>query len=112
MISVFPELCKPAFVADGSVTSQRVIDMLKPHLADKRQTMNDEERRVWNFLVDFANHVTEEGKKVLLSIELQIICLLFYAGQTNVGIAFLTCMCTFSIHESCCPCKLSVQVLI
>ena len=49
MISLFPELCKPAFVADGAITSQRVTDMLKPHLPDKREDMNDDERRVWQF---------------------------------------------------------------
>ena len=63
MISLFPELCKPAFVADGAITSQRVTDMLKPHLPDKREDMNDDERRVWQYLVDFVSQANEEGRK-------------------------------------------------
>ena len=55
IISLFPGLCKAAFVVDGAVTSQRVIDMLKPHPADQRETMNNDERGVWEFLVDFGN---------------------------------------------------------
>ena len=61
MISLFPEVCKAAFVPDGAVTCQRVIDMLKPYPADQRESMADDERRVWSFLVEFANQATEEG---------------------------------------------------
>ena len=87
VISLFPELCKPAFVADGAVISQRVIDMLKPHLADKRETMNDDERRVWEFLVDFANHATKEG--IYRKVNVLFVSWLYCAHQMSMCIVFL-----------------------
>ena len=59
MISNFPELLKPLFVCMGAVKAKDVIDFLKPK--PQMCSMNEDERRVWDYSLAFINAASAEG---------------------------------------------------
>ena len=61
LISLFPELCKSAFVWDGKFTPLQVVSMMKP--ATPVETMDSNQKRVWGYLMKFVDTAEEEGGK-------------------------------------------------
>ena len=59
IISHFPEVFKAAFVCSGRVTSSNVIKMLQPN--PNAANMNENVKRVWEYLMTFLNGATEKG---------------------------------------------------
>ena len=63
LISLFPEICKPAFVSDGKVKPYQVVAMLRP--AVDINEMNVNQRKVWGFLLNFVNKIEEAGMYIV-----------------------------------------------
>ena len=50
---------KGAFVCNGKVTSSDIIKMLQPN--PNAASMNENVKRVWEYLITFLNGATEKG---------------------------------------------------
>ena len=55
----FPEVFRGAFVCDDKVTSSDIIKMLQPN--PNAASMNENVKRVWEYLMTFLNGATEKG---------------------------------------------------
>ena len=62
MISLFPEVCKPAFVWDGRVRPLQVASMMKP--TSTIESMDPNQKRVWGYLMKFVDSAEEAGEIV------------------------------------------------
>ena len=65
LISMFPDVCKPAFVWDGKVWSYQVASMMKP--VPGVHNMDTNQRRVWEYLMNFVNQVKEAGMFIFMT---------------------------------------------
>ena len=63
LISLFPEICKPAFVSDGKVSPHQVVAILRPSV--NISEMDDHQRSVWGFLLNFVNKIEEAGMYIV-----------------------------------------------
>ena len=57
LICHFPEVFKASFVYNGKITPSNVIKMLQPH--PDAAIMNEDTKRVWDYLITFLNGATE-----------------------------------------------------
>ena len=62
LISLFPEVCKPAFVWDGKVRPLQVASMMNPTPTVESMDLN--QKRVWGYLMKFVDSAEEIGKIV------------------------------------------------
>ena len=54
----FPEVMKPAFVSSGTVSTKDVLEIMKPQYS----STSVEERKVYEFLLEFVGQCTDENE--------------------------------------------------
>ena len=63
LISLFPEVCKPAFVWDGKIRPLQVASMMNPIPTIK--SMDPNQKRIWEYLMKFVDSAEEAGEIIL-----------------------------------------------